>query len=97
MDLWNALPWSNMGAGVIVAAGVIAMIRGLLMPRSTVERLIDGYEARLKDRDEQIKELKTRAAMVDARNDLLVEQVRQLMEVGRTTNAVLTSLPVAKG
>jgi hypothetical protein len=56
---------------------------------------MDQVEKRLKDKDDTIAELRRANMALDARNDLIAEQLRELMELGRTSAAALSSLPRA--
>lgn len=89
----DILPWANLGVGGLILLG---FIRGWIYSSRGIERIITTFEARLKDKDEQIQELRSRANALDARNDLLARQVQSLVEVGHTAGAVLTSLPTGK-
>lgn len=86
----NILPWANLGVGGLILFG---FIRGWIYSSKGIEKIVAAFDARLKDKDEQIQELRSRADALDARNDLLAQQVRSLVEVGHTAGAVLTSLP----
>lgn len=89
----NILPWANLGVGGLILFG---FIRGWIYSTRGIQRIIDTYEARLADKDAHIEELRAWAKASDARNDLLAEQVRQLVEVGHTTRALLASLPAGR-
>jgi len=87
-------PWASLTTWIGMASFVvISVIRGWLRPKSFVDEIVAQLEKRLADRDELIKELRASYAAVDARNDLLADQVRQLLEVGHTSAAALQALP----
>jgi hypothetical protein len=92
-QLFTAIPWGNVSAGALAAFGVFSIYRGWLWTRPAVTQMIELYKAMIQDRDEQIAELKRTNTTLDARNDLLANQVKQLVEIGHTTSAVLTALP----
>lgn len=87
MDPLLSSPWSALGtfSGLAVLI-VISIMRGWLIPKATHEREIAHYEAR-------ITELKSTNDLVDARNDMLAEQIRMLTDGLRTSNAALSALP----
>lgn len=88
MDPLLASPWAGVATYTGLAALVVlSVIRGWLIPRSSHEREIAHYEAR-------IVELKATNELVDARNDMLAEQIRMLTDGLRTANAALSALPV---
>jgi hypothetical protein len=91
----TSIPWSNVSAGALVTLAVISIYRGWLWTKASVDALKDSYKLLLDDKDRQIEELRKTNHTVDARNDMLAEQVRQLVEIGHTTSAVLTALPSA--
>ena len=90
--------WGSLGAfSGLVALVVTSIIRGWLKPKASVDELVAQLEKRLADRDELIKEQRKTIEAQDRRNDLLSEQVRQLVEVGHTSNAVLQAIPRVGG
>lgn len=87
MDV-SALPLGSIGATGILALVVLLIVRGGIIPRST-------HEDRMKDKDNQIDYYRTALSRETKRNDELVHQLGTLMEVARTAEHVLTSLPMA--
>jgi hypothetical protein len=67
------------GPWVLVGLAVLSVLRGWLVPRATV------------DRERQL--LEQRIADLLAAHNTAREQVSELLELGRTTTAVLQSLP----
>lgn len=95
-------PWASLATWVgLVVAVVVSLFRRWLVPKSHVdqvvglmkERLAD-MESRINDRDALISELRAANSALDARNDLLSDQVRQLVGVGHTTAAAITTQAV---
>jgi hypothetical protein len=70
------------GPWALIALTVVSVIRGWLVPRATVER-----ERAL---------LEQRIAELRSAHDTAAQQVTELLEVGRTSEAVLRSLPRPK-
>lgn len=64
---------------MLVGLAVVSVLRGWLVPRATVERERQMYEKRIGD-------------LLGA-HDTAARQVSELLELGRTTTAVLQSLP----
>lgn len=94
-------PWIDVGAGGLVVLFVLSIYFNLLIPKKTVDNILriqksltDLQEQRINDRDEIIAELRKTNEALDKRNDLLADQVRQLIEVGKTTNAAINALPL---
>lgn len=89
-------PWASLTTWVGLASFVmVSVIRGWLKPKSSVDELKEQWEKRIADKDELIRELRATVTLLDERNDLLADQVRQLVEVGHTSAAALSSLPRA--
>ena len=98
MDPFSTLPWiTPVGWGGLVTLAVVSLIRGWLVPKLIQDRIESLYAERLADRDARIAELVTTYAIVDKRNDMLAEQIRELTEGIRTSNAVVAALPVRGG
>ncbi|MCX4750886.1 hypothetical protein OG455_41130 [Kitasatospora sp. NBC_01287] len=88
------------GAAGLVALFVVLVLRGALVPRSTVRDFRADRDARIADRDARIKELMAerdtwRAAYEtsEAGRHLSQSQTGELLELSRTAAHVLTSLP----
>lgn len=94
-EVMDALgPWGQFGILVtMVGLVVTSLVRGWLRPVSSVDREIKHLEARLSDRDDTIKELKEANVLLRKTNDTLATAVKESLEIGRTSNAALTSLP----
>ena len=89
MDPLLTSPWAGIATYTGLAAFVVlALVREWLIPRSTHLREIAYREAR-------ISELKATNELVDARNDMLADQIRMLTDGLRTSNAALSALPAA--
>jgi hypothetical protein len=86
----STLPLVPMGATTILALVVLGIVRGALIPRRT-------YEDRMRDKDAQILYYQTALGREVERNGELSRQMGLLMEVGRTADHVLSSLPIAVG
>lgn len=82
MDL-STLPLAPLGATGILAAAMMMLLRGALIPRSV-------HEDRMRDKDQTIENLR-------AINAELIAQNSALMRVGHTAERVLMSLHEAAG
>lgn len=91
------IPWTPIGWGGLVTLTVVSLLRGWLVPRLTVDKIEAVNAARLADKDARIAELVRANDAVDRRNDMLAENVRELTEGIRTSNAVVSALPAARG
>lgn len=102
-------PWASLATWVgLVIAVLISMWKGWLTPKSQVDKYlalmekrlaerVADMESRINDRDAIIVELRAANAALDARNDLLSDQVRQLVGVGQTTAAAITAQVIEVG
>lgn len=88
------------GAAGLVMLIVVLVLRGALVPRSTVRDVRADRDARLADRDARIKELTAerdtwRAAYEtsEAGRHLSQSQTGELLELSRTAAHLLASLP----
>jgi len=91
-DMLNG--WVQLGlVGGILFGFWVSLNRGWLWTGGSVKLVIDQMEKRISDRDMLISELRTTNQAHNTRNDLLADQVRQLVQVGITSNAALTALP----
>lgn len=81
------------GAAALIVLVVILILTGRLVPRSVVRDI-------RKDRDERVAEAQEQTAiwreayqLSKQAQDIMLLQTRQQLEVGRTVNQVLQSLP----
>lgn len=88
MDV-STLPLVPMGATTILTLVVLWIIRGGLIPRVM-------HEDRMRDKDAQILYYQTALAREIERNGEVTRQMGMLMEVARTADHVLSSLPIAE-
>lgn len=75
-------------AGGLLTLAIVLILRGALVPRSTLEML-------RADKDREVEMYK---AIISARDALIKEQqgqIAMLLEAGRTTQRVIEALPVA--
>lgn len=86
MDL-STLPIAPIGATGVLALVVLFIVRGMLIPRSM-------HEDRMRDKDAQILFYQTAYEREAETNKVLTAQVSTLMEVARTADHVLSSLPI---
>lgn len=86
--------WVQLGlAGGMLVTLAVALTKGWLWTGPSVAKVTEQQEARLADRDETIKELKEANVLLRKTNDTLATTVKESLEIGRTSNAALTSLP----
>lgn len=95
MDALSELsPFAQFGlVGTLVIMTLLAFARGWVFSRKSVEDMIQVYKDRIEDKNAAITDLKAAIAASEERNEMLNRQVAQLVELGRTSNAVLNSLP----
>lgn len=80
------------GAATILAMAVLAIIRGILVPRTLLDKLLTLHAERLaeaSERADEWKQIATTAMAAGAEKD---RQLETLLEVGRTTNALLEGI-----
>lgn len=78
--------------GVLLAAFVLAVMRGWLVPRREIDRTDAIHEARLKEARERAEEWKATALATADRNEALTQTVNELRQVGRSANALMEAL-----
>lgn len=89
-------PWGQLGLIVtLVAMIVTGFVKGWIFTSTSVEWQNKHLEARLKDKDEIIVELRAANAMHLETNRVNSESIKELVEIARTTNAVISALPRA--
>jgi len=91
-------PLAQFGAvGFTFLGSMIAFARGWVYSGKAVDKMVEGYLRVDKSKDEIITDLKAAMAASERRNDVLSLQVAHLLEIGKTSNAVLQSLPGGTG
>jgi hypothetical protein len=81
-------PWASLATWVgLVVTVLVAVFKRWLVPKSHHDEVVRQLEARLSDRNELIGELRAANAALDARNDLLSDQVGKLVVVGKAVTA----------
>ncbi len=80
------------GAVSVLIAAVLAVMTGRIVPRRTLEDVRTDRDARLAEEKARGDEWRAAAQTQDARNDLLSQQVGQLLDAARTTNALIEGL-----
>jgi hypothetical protein len=85
-------PWASLATWVgLVVTVLVSVFKRWLVPKSHHAEVVRQLEARLDDRDELIRELRAANIALDARNDMLSDQVRQLVGMGHSTAAAITA------
>jgi hypothetical protein len=81
----------------LIVAGLYSLLKGLLVPGRTVDRLTDQWEARLAEshRREQLWQLAYERS--EDRANVQAQQLGELMALARTTDALLRALPLPRG
>lgn len=95
MELLDQLPAGllpNLGAGSLLALFVLAVLRGWLVPRKSVDQMLAVKEERIVQAEKRGDEWKAAYEAATARADQLADQNDQLQEVGKTTAAILDSM-----
>lgn len=80
------------GAATILAVTVLGIIRGWLVPGTSMDKMLTLHSERLAEeraRGDEWKQIATTALTAAAAKD---KQLDQLLEVGRTTNALVEGL-----
>lgn len=85
------------GAAGLVALIVILVLRGALVPRSTLRDLRSDRDARIAELREECETWRAAYETSEAGRHLAQEQARELLELSRTATHVLTSLPRGEG
>lgn len=80
------------GAWTIIAIGILAIIRGMLVPRSMVEKLLAVYDELLRVSDQRGDDWRDIANTNTATIKEHGAQLEQLLEGNRTNNAILESI-----
>lgn len=80
------------GAASILALTVLWVLLGKLYPVRTVDRIDKSHAERLAQETVRGNEWKAFGEAQGARNELLAEQLAELTEVARTTNALIEGL-----
>jgi hypothetical protein len=96
-EVMDALgPWGQLGLIVgTVMLVITGFARGWLRPSSSVDREQKHLEGRLADKDKIIEQLTTANDTLLKTNQIQAKTITQFIEVGRTSNAALASLPRA--
>jgi hypothetical protein len=83
------------GAVGVLFFAVLAVLLGRLHPDRTVDRIEKGHADRLSQEKARGDEWKAFGQAQGERNELLAQQLAELTEVGRTTNALIEGLKKA--
>lgn len=95
MDPFSSLPpgISFSLVGFIVLSLLVSLWRGWIWVKPSVDELKSQHKLAIEDRDRQINEWRDAYRTTDERNDKLAEQIRELVQVAYTSNAVIESIP----
>lgn len=107
MAFLSELPVGSIGSSALVTLFVIALLRGYLVPRSTLQDVRNDRDARIAEitHEKDIREaqlIQERDAWkqaflnADKSREILIDQNGELTELARTGTAVLQSLPSAR-
>lgn len=83
------------GAVGVLMFAVIGIFLGKLVPARTLERIEKVHTDRLAEERARGDEWKARGDAQEKRNEVLAQQLAELTEVGRTTNALIEGLKQA--
>jgi hypothetical protein len=83
------------GAVGVLFFAVLAVLLGKLHPDRTVDRIEKVHSERLSEEKTRGDEWKAFGQAQGERNELLAQQLAELTEVGRTTNALIEGLKTA--
>ena len=95
MDL-ATIPWVqgslvSLALAIIITA-VSMVLKGLLIPRSTHDAMVAVLEQRVTEKSEEAREYKQAWLAAEAARHEQDNQLAELMEFGRTTDAFIRSL-----
>jgi Tfp pilus assembly protein PilO len=77
----------------VLAGAVFMLLRGLLVPRSTVDKMMSVYEERIAEKAEEAKEWKEAWRSNEQTKQLMTQQFDELLEIGRLNVQLLRALP----
>lgn len=80
------------GAAGVLLLAVIGILLGKLVPDRTLDRIEKVHEQQLANEKARGDEWRARGDAQEQRNDVLAQQLAELLEVGRTTNALIEGL-----
>lgn len=83
------------GAVGVLFFAVLAVLLGRLHPDRTLDRIERAHDKELAAEKARGDEWKARGDAQERRNELLAQQLAELTEVGRTTNALIEGLKQA--
>lgn len=92
---WINLPIAQGGFAVLVFGFIVAIFTGRLLPRWWVTQLREADQKTIERQAEEIREWRDAYRTSDQANRVLVAHVSELIETGRVTEQILTS--VTKG
>jgi hypothetical protein len=93
---WGSLPWANIGATGVLALVVLMILRGAIVPRSTLDDVRADRDARLEEKQREIDALRKTMEDLGTAGVEQSMQITTLLEVARTAQHVLVSLPEVK-
>ncbi len=80
------------GAAGVLLLTVLLLFSGWLVPARWLDKMLELHKERLGDEKARGDEWRATAKSEEERNRLLTEQMNELLEVGRTTNALIEGL-----
>lgn len=83
------------GAVGLLALVIVAILLGRLVPRRSLEDVREDRDARLAASEKRGDEWRAAALIQDERNDVLAQQITQLLDSNRTTNALIEGMKQA--
>lgn len=89
---WVSLPFVQLGAVGVVFAGVWLVFTGRLIARSTYNSLKEVHVEAIARLQEENKEWKEAWRTSEATKEVMTNQLRELIEVGKTTEALVRSI-----
>ena len=87
------IPWVQGGAVAVLAAVAWLIYRGLLVPRSVLDDVRSDRDARLAEKNAEVAEYKAAWLAAEKARHEQDSQVAELMELARTTDAFIRSIP----
>lgn len=87
------LPVAGGISSFLVAAFIYALLRGFLVPRSAVDDVRADRDARLAEVRRESDDWRTAWTDSQETNRILADQVKELIELARTTNQLIMALP----
>lgn len=92
IEMLRNLPVGNIGFAGLVTLAIVLIFRGDIVPRSTVDTLNANWDLMMKAKVSENEMLKEAYRMSEKARETSAEDVKELLELARTTVHLLTSI-----